>query len=155
MASRSPPLIEERWERRVGKDDDRPAPPLLARGRESAGPRPPRLPPDPRVRAREQGPARPRRRAAERPAADLSLADLLSRVLLAFALEYERESNVSLAIGANVLRVLDDPAVRVRDLPRLSGVSKEAISVALGFLEKRRLAVVEPDPAGDAGRSCG
>jgi DNA-binding MarR family transcriptional regulator len=86
------------------------------------------------------------------PVAGLSLADLLSRVLLGFALEYERESKVSLAIGANVLRVLGEPGRRVRDLPRLSGVSREAISMALGFLEKRQLAVVEPDPAGGRGR---
>jgi DNA-binding MarR family transcriptional regulator len=90
--------------------------------------------------------------APDGPVADLSLVDLLSRGLLAFALEYERESNASLAIGANVLRVLDDPSVRVRDLQRLSGVSREAISMALGFLEKRQLAVVEPDPAGGRGK---
>jgi hypothetical protein len=38
--------------------------------------------------------------------------------------------------------------VPVRDLPRLSGVSKEAISMAIGILEKQGLAVVEPDPNG-------
>jgi len=78
----------------------------------------------------------------------LPLFALLSRVLLAFALDFERESNVSLALSANVLRVLAEQEVRVRDLPRLSGVSKEAISMAMGILQKRRLAVVEPDPAG-------
>jgi hypothetical protein len=51
-------------------------------------------------------------------------------VLLAFAIDYERESGVSPAISANVLRLLDDDPVRVRDLPALSGVSKEAISMA-------------------------
>lgn len=79
---------------------------------------------------------------------DLPLSTLLSRALLAFAIEFERESDLSLAICANVVRVLDASGVRVRDLPRVSGVSKEATSMALGFLQKRRLAVVEPDPAG-------
>jgi DNA-binding MarR family transcriptional regulator len=78
----------------------------------------------------------------------LGLPALLSRVLLAFATEFERESSLSLAIGANVLRVLDERGVRVRDVPLLSGVSKEAISMATGILVRHRLAVVEPDPKG-------
>ena len=69
-------------------------------------------------------------------------------MLLAFAVEFENESDLSLAISANVLRILTEEGVRVRDLPRLSGVSKEAISMAMGVLKKRRIAVVEADPAG-------
>jgi hypothetical protein len=76
---------------------------------------------------------------------DRPLSALLSGVLLAFALEFERESDLSLAIGANVLRVLDEKGVRVRDVPVLSGVSKEAIVVALGFLRKRGIVAVGPD----------
>jgi len=72
-----------------------------------------------------------------------SLAALLAKVLLAFTLEFERESELSLAICANVLRMLNEEGVRVRDLPRVSGVSKEAIAVALGFLQKRGFAEVE------------
>jgi hypothetical protein len=34
------------------------------------------------------------------------LSALLSRVLLAFAIEFERESDLSLEIGAKVVRVL-------------------------------------------------
>lgn len=86
-------------------------------------------------------------RVAERPRqavrADLSLPALLSRVLLAFAIEFERESALSLAITSNLLRVLDEKGVRVRDLPLLSGVSKESLSMAMGILEKRHLATVE------------
>ena len=37
-----------------------------------------------------------------------ALSALLARVLLTFAIDYERESGVSMAISANVLRVLDD-----------------------------------------------
>jgi len=78
--------------------------------------------------------------------ADLPLPALLSRVLLAFTLQFERESKVSLAICANVLRVLDETGVPVRDLPVLTGVSKEAISMAMGYLQKRGLAVVAAEP---------
>ncbi len=84
------------------------------------------------------------------PAADpgLPLPTLLARVLLGFALRFERGSELSLAICADVLRVLDGDGVRVRDLPALSGVSKEAISMAMGVLEKKGVAVTGPDPAG-------
>jgi DNA-binding MarR family transcriptional regulator len=77
---------------------------------------------------------------------DAALPTLLSRALLALAIEFEAESAVSLAISANVLRVLDERGVRMRDLPRLSGVPKEAISMTMGILGKRGLAVVEADP---------
>ncbi len=75
----------------------------------------------------------------------LSLPALLARVLLAFALEFEVESVVSLAICANVLRLIDDQGTAVRDLPGLSGVSKEAIAAALSYLTKRGYAVVQPE----------
>jgi DNA-binding MarR family transcriptional regulator len=84
-------------------------------------------------------------------ASRLDLSTPLSQVLLAFTIEFERESNVSLPIGANVLRVIDEDGVRVRDLPHLTGVSKEAISASLGFLERNGCVVVEPDPS--AGRA--
>ncbi|MGD0546085.1 MAG: MarR family winged helix-turn-helix transcriptional regulator [Candidatus Acidiferrales bacterium] len=77
----------------------------------------------------------------------LPLSALLSRVLLAFAIEFERDSGLSLAICANVLRVLNEKGVRSRDLPLLSGVSKESISMALGILQKMELALVETDTA--------
>ena len=57
---------------------------------------------------------------------------------------------MSLAISANVLRVLDEDGVRVRDLPGLSGVSKEGISMAMGILAKHGLAV--SGSATDGGR---
>ena len=81
-------------------------------------------------------------------ASGISLAALLSKVLLAFAIEFERESEVSLAICANVLRLTGERGVRVSDLPRLSAVSKEAIAMALGFLQKRGYAVVQPESPG-------
>jgi DNA-binding MarR family transcriptional regulator len=78
----------------------------------------------------------------------LPLSALLSRVLLAFAIEFEGESELSLAISANLLRVLNEKGVRVRDLPRLTGVSKESLSMAMGILRKKRYAVIEPEKTG-------
>jgi DNA-binding MarR family transcriptional regulator len=78
---------------------------------------------------------------------DPALSALLSQALLALALEFERESEISLAIGANVLRVLDEKGVRVRDIPVLTGVSKESIAMALGILRKSGIAVVERNVA--------
>jgi DNA-binding MarR family transcriptional regulator len=89
------------------------------------------------------------------PGGGVSSADLsvfLSQVLLAFTLDVERESAVSLAIGANALRVLTEQGIRVRELPYLTGVSKEALSMAAGILTRRSWAVVEPDPAASRGK---
>jgi DNA-binding MarR family transcriptional regulator len=93
---------------------------------------------------------RPRAPAGEGSSADLSV--LLSQVLLAFTLDFERESAVSLAIGANALRVLTAEGVRVRELPYLTGVSKEALGMATGILTRRSCAVVGPDPAASRGK---
>ena len=84
------------------------------------------------------------------PASPAGLAALLSRVLLAFAIDFEKESPLSLAICANVLRILDENGVRARDLPIVSGVSKEGISMAMGVLTKGGLAISGPDPDGAA-----
>ncbi len=84
--------------------------------------------------------------------ARLPLSALLSRVLLAFALEYEREAGLSLAISANVLRVLGAGGTRRRDLPSLTGTSKEAVSWALGILIREHLATEEPDLAASRGK---
>jgi hypothetical protein len=71
---------------------------------------------------------------------------LLARPLIAFTLESESESRLSLPIGANVLRVLDRTGVRMRDLPTLTGVSREAVAMAVGFLERRSGADLVADP---------
>jgi methyltransferase (TIGR00027 family) len=82
----------------------------------------------------------------------LPLSALLSRVLLSFAVDYERESALSLAVSANLLRVLNPDGTRLRDLPGLTGTSKEAVSWALGILVRARLAAEEPDPAASRGK---
>jgi DNA-binding MarR family transcriptional regulator len=148
--------IEERWQTRFGKDEIGKLReslwvltealsqhmdvelldylPILGHGLFSKGP-------DSALRART-------RDEDDTTDCDLPLSALLSRVLLAFAIEFEREAELSLAICANFLRVLDEQGVRVRDLPLLTGVSKEATSIAIGILQKRREAVIEPDQSG-------
>ncbi len=80
------------------------------------------------------------------PGAILPLSTLLSRVLLAVAIDFEYVSPISLAISSNVLRVLDDDGVPVRDLPTLTGVSKEAVAMTTGYLERHKLVSIEPLP---------
>jgi hypothetical protein len=104
--------------------------PILGYGLFSAPPDPKLPPPDP-----IRGSVRP-------------LYALLSRALLSFAIEFEAGFAPSLAICANLLRVLDDKGVRVRDLPLLSGVSKEGLQMAMGIVRKSRVAVIDDNPDG-------
>ena len=73
-----------------------------------------------------------------------SLAGLLGQALTALTLEHERGCRVSLPVAADVLRVIDDEVVPARDLPRLSGVSKEAIAMVTGWLGRKKLAELGP-----------
>ena len=75
--------------------------------------------------------------------AALNVSGLLSRTLLAYTLDFERSSALSLPLSANVVRVLDAEGVLVRDIPRRSGISAEATSMALTFLAKTPYVVVE------------
>jgi DNA-binding MarR family transcriptional regulator len=121
--------------------------PILGANLLSRGPDP-ALPPRP-APADPPGPAGP---AGPPGPPGLPLSALLSRVLLSFALEYERGSSLSLATSANLLRVLDAEGTRPRDLPLLTGISKEAVSWALGLLSRARLAAEVPDPAASRGK---
>jgi methyltransferase (TIGR00027 family) len=148
-----PGLIEQRWQERFGAEPIG----LLRRSLEAiAAQLDPGLPdclpilgqtlfscgPDPALPPRPDQP----------DVTTLPLPALLSRVLLGFALEYEAESEVSLAVGANLLRVLRAEGTRLRDLPPLTGISKQAVSWALGVLVRARLAAEEPDPAASRGK---
>ena len=86
------------------------------------------------------------------PGAPPDLSVLLAKVLLMFTLDFEAESSLSLPTSANALRVLDDKGVRVRDLPRLTGVSKEAVAMSVGLLKRLGCAVVEPEPNASRGK---
>jgi len=141
-------VVENRWHQRFGKSEidplrkslwaiidqlDMDLPdclPILGYGLFSSG--------------RDDERQKPAERGHDR-ASSLALPSLLSKVLLAFAIEFEGESEVSLAIGANVLRLVGVEGIHVRDLPRWAGVSKEAIAMSVSFLEKRGYAVVKPE----------
>jgi len=77
------------------------------------------------------------------PPSTLPLSALLSKVVLAFAREFEAESDVSLAICANVLRLVDKDGARLAELPIASGVSKESIAMAVTFLKGQGYAAIE------------
>ncbi|HEX4258296.1 MAG TPA: hypothetical protein VH089_24630 [Streptosporangiaceae bacterium] len=75
---------------------------------------------------------------------DLPLAVLLARVLLGITAGFEQRSKLSMAVHADLLRVLDTAGVLVKDLPARTGVSKEALAMALGLVTRSDLAVVAP-----------
>ena len=64
------------------------------------------------------------------------LSALLAQVLLAYTLDFERRSELSLPLAANFVRVLGKADLDVRELPATAGVSKEATTMALNFLKK-------------------
>jgi hypothetical protein len=76
----------------------------------------------------------------------LDLAALISRLLIAFRADFEGESRLSLPLSANVVRALSDSPVRVRDLPTSTGVSREAVSISLGWLDRHELAIIDRGP---------
>ena len=92
----------------------------------------------------------PRPEPADLPG--LPLSALASRVLLAFALEYEAGPGPSLAVAADLLRVLGPDGIRLRDLPPLAGVSREAVNWAQGISVRGGYATEEPDPAASRGQ---
>ena len=102
--------------------------------------------------AEELGP-----RTSQTDVAALSLPALLAKVLLLFTLEFERVAELSLAIGANVLRFAGDAGsevkeIPIKDLPRRAGVSREAIATAVSFLTKRGYAALKAKSSGGRGK---
>ena len=77
---------------------------------------------------------------------DPPLVSLMGQALTSLILEQEKGAEVSLPMGANILRVIGPEVVRTRDIPSLSGVSKEAVAMAVNFLKARQMA--EPVPGG-------
>jgi hypothetical protein len=90
------------------------------------------------------------RTGARDDAPDLSV--LLSGLLFAFTVDFEAASRICLPISANTLRVLDHDGVRNRDLPRLTGVSKEANAMCAGWLQRHGCAETAPDPNASRGQ---
>jgi DNA-binding MarR family transcriptional regulator len=77
---------------------------------------------------------------------EVPVADLHARA------RTERDSLKGLARWNYTLRVLDETGVPIRELPKLTGVSKEGNTMALGFLAGRDCVVLEPDPSARRGR---
>ncbi len=148
-----PGLVEQRWRDRFGPDQvGRLRTALIA----VAGQLDPGLPDclpilGATLFSRGPDPALPPRPDSADLAA-LPLSALLSRVLLTFAIEYEREAALSLAVSANVLRVLGADRTRPRDLPPLTGTAKPAVRWATGVLIRAHLAAEVPDPAASRGK---
>jgi hypothetical protein len=74
-------------------------------------------------------------RHREDAGADLSV--LLARALMTRWREFDRQSRLPLPISANLLRVLGEPAIRLRDVPELAGVAKEQVDLSVAFLERQ------------------
>lgn len=91
--------------------------------------------------ALELGPER------RRQGVDLLLVSLLAQALMAYTLDFEERSPLSLPVSANVLRVLDGNGVLVRELPSRTGISKEAVAVSLTSLARTEYTAVEGAPA--------
>jgi hypothetical protein len=71
------------------------------------------------------------------------LPALLAQVLLAYTFDFERESELSLPLTENFVRVLGRESLEVREIPTIAGVSKEATSMALKSLAKTGHVTVE------------
>jgi DNA-binding MarR family transcriptional regulator len=79
-----------------------------------------------------------KKKADEDDGAERTLTALLTRPLLAFAMEFEAGFPLSLAVCADLLRLVEEEGVvATRELPRRSGVSSEALTMAMGLLKKR------------------
>lgn len=71
----------------------------------------------------------------------LTVDALLAKVLVAFTEEFEHESRQSAAMVLNVSSLIEEEPRRISDLPRLTGISKEALAVASGWLVRHGLAI--------------
>jgi len=86
-------------------------------------------------------------RPATGSATEMSLPALLSKVLLTITLAFEREWPISLPVSLNGIRIMNEAGIPLRDLPRLSGVSKEAVGFMLTFLRNQGYVEMAVDAA--------
>lgn len=82
----------------------------------------------------------------------IDLATMLARVLMTFTADFEQASRLSLAVSANVLRVLGSDGVRTRDLPALTGTSRESVTLAVALLERHGLATITTEAGAKVAR---
>lgn len=74
---------------------------------------------------------------------------LLSQLLLAFTIEFDRESPVPLRLCANTIRVLGQTPVPLNEIPRLTGASPEKSDIGW---QARPYVAVESDPGARRGK---
>jgi len=82
------------------------------------------------------------------PSRDYVLPELLAKVLLAFAAEFDSQSQASLPVCANVLRLTPDAGIRLHDLPRLTCLSVDGAKDALRQIAHERLGYIRPETSG-------
>jgi DNA-binding MarR family transcriptional regulator len=148
-----PALIDDRWRTRLGE-------PAVDRLEAALGTVFARLSIDPPaylpVAHPTQGGAlhapRPRGDAAGSLPPSGALSRLLSGILFAFTVDFESGSRISLPISATSLRTLGRAGARVGDLPRLTGVSREANAMCNGWLERHGCVITEPDATARRGK---
>ena len=73
---------------------------------------------------------------------DVPLVARLGQTLAALTVDYERTSAVSLPLAAVVLHALDREPAAMRELPARTGISKEAIAMAVKWLAKFKFVTV-------------
>jgi hypothetical protein len=95
----------------------------------------------------------PERRPGSVPIEELGLDSLLARPLTAFALEYEATGKLSLALCANLLAVLDAEPTPLRELPDATGIQREQIDNAAGYLQRAGFAELVPIPGAKRGKA--
>jgi DNA-binding MarR family transcriptional regulator len=148
-----PAEVERRWRERFGDgaiDQLRTA--LLKVSREIEAPLPDFMPIG-RVGGEVAPGAEPRSRRERDGDVELPLVSLIARVLIVWTRDHEGEARLPLPVWCNLVRVLDtDTPVAVRELPGLTGVSKEALAVLIGRMEKAQCVIVEPRPGGRRGQ---
>jgi hypothetical protein len=135
--------IEGRWERRFGRKE-------IHRLRQALGGVAEKLDielPHGLPGGLEEGADFPRR--VKRAGNSLPLPALLSQLLLAFRLEFDRESPAPLALCANTLRVLGEVPIRAADIPFLTGGSPETSGVGWQI---KPYVVVTSDPTARRGK---
>lgn len=139
-----PAEIESRWRERFGADEIEALGAALRAVNDGIDvPLPEYLP----VVSSTNGMALELPRGEQRQDGDPSLVVLLAHALMAYTLDFEEGSALSLPLSANVLRVLDADGVPVRELPSRTGISKEAVAVSLTSLARSAYVAVEGAPA--------
>jgi DNA-binding MarR family transcriptional regulator len=142
-------IVEGRWRDRFGSSEvERLSAALAGLSRQFPVELPYSLPAgDPRLDKRQDSGDEP----------EAPLASQLSKVLLAFAIDFDRTADLGLgqhtagctarlAVSANLLRVLDEKGVRLGEIPARTGVAKMTTDNWLGALEQHGYAAIGQAP---------